>query len=201
LTDIRQHSFSTSRRRRIQEKKTMQRSWLRTVLAIGFASLALVACKSNGTKEPPPEQNPQAATATPQPSSAPESDISRMVDAQGNPINPNTGQALGRIVYFDYDKATLRPEALALLELHAGFLRNNPDRRVVVEGHCDERGTREYNMALGERRAESVRTFLVSSGVRRAQVDVVSYGEERPVDPGHTESAWAQNRRGELSYR
>jgi len=179
----------------------MQSPWIRTLLAVVLASLTLVGCKSTGTKEPPPEQNPQAATATPQPSSAPESDMSRMVDAQGNPINPNTGQALGRIVYFDYDKAVLRPEALALLELHAGFLRNNPDRRVVVEGHCDERGTREYNMALGERRAEAVRTFLVSSGVRRSQVDVVSYGEERPVDPGHTEAAWAQNRRGELSYR
>ena len=108
---------------------------------------------------------------------------------------------LGRAFYFDLDKAVLRPEALALLELHASFLRDNADRRALIEGHTDERGTREYNLALGERRADSVRTFLVSSGVNRSQLETVSYGEERPIDPGHTEAAWAKNRRAEIVYR
>jgi peptidoglycan-associated lipoprotein len=180
----------------------MSTSWVRSALAIALAGLVLAGCAGKGTKEPPPEplsQDDSAASTLP--SAAPESDISRMVDAEGNPINPNTGQALGRVFYFDYDKATLRPEALALLELHAAFLRNSPDRRVVVEGHCDERGTREYNLALGERRSDAVRSFLVQAGVRRSQIDTVSYGEERPVDAGHSEAAWAQNRRAELSYR
>ena len=90
---------------------------------------------------------------------------------------------------------------MAILELHAAFLRGSPDVRVVVDGFTDERGTREYNLALGERRAEAVRTFLVTAGVRRSQIDVVSYGEERPADPDHSEAAWAKNRRAELIYR
>jgi peptidoglycan-associated lipoprotein len=180
----------------------MQSLWFRNALAVTFAGLILAGCSTKGTKEPQTEPLSQDdSAASTMPSAAPESDISRMIDAEGNPINPNTGESLGRVFYFDYDKAVLRPESLALLELHAGFLRNNPDRRVVVEGHCDERGTREYNLALGERRSEAVRTFLASSGVRRSQVDTVSYGEERPVDAGHSEAAWAQNRRAELSYR
>jgi peptidoglycan-associated lipoprotein len=180
----------------------MSTSWVRSALAITLAGFVLAGCASKASKEPPAGALPQDDTgASTMPSAAPESDISRMVDAEGNPINPNTGQPLGRVFYFDYDRAVLRPEALALLELHAGFLRNSPDRRVVVEGHCDERGTREYNLALGERRSDAVRSFLVQAGVRRSQIDTVSYGEERPVDAGHSEAAWAQNRRAELSYR
>jgi peptidoglycan-associated lipoprotein len=179
----------------------MSTSWVRSALAITLAGLVLAGCASKGTKEPTGPLPQEETGISTMPSAVPDSDISRMVDAQGNPINPSTGQPLGRVVYFDFDRAVLRPEALALLELHAAFLRNSPDRRVVIEGHCDERGTREYNLALGERRADAVRAFLVQAGVRRSQIDTVSYGEERPVDPGHNEAAWAQNRRGELVYR
>lgn len=180
----------------------MRNAWSSNSLAIVLAALVLAGCSSAAKREPAPEPLPAEDTAAGTlPSAAPESDISRQIDAAGNPVNPNTGQPLGRIFYFDYDKAVLRAESIALLELHAAFLRSNPDRRVVIEGHCDERGTREYNLALGERRGDSIRTFLVSSGVRRSQVDTVSYGEERPVDPGHSEAAWAKNRRGELQYR
>lgn len=180
----------------------MQYAWSRSALAIVFAGLVLAGCSSTGKKEPAPEPLPaEDSAAGTIPSPAPESDISRQVDAAGNPMNPNTGQPLGRVFYFDYDKAVLRPESFALLELHGAFLRSNPDRRVMIEGHCDERGTREYNLALGERRADAIRTLLVSSGVRRSQIDSVSYGEERPVDAGHGEAAWAKNRRGELVYR
>ena len=95
----------------------------------------------------------------------------------------------------------LSPRDLSMLELHAAFLRDFRDRSVVIEGHCDERGTREYNLALGERRADAVRSFLTSSGVRASQIDTVSYGEERPANPGHDEAAWAENRRAEMHYR
>ena len=77
----------------------------------------------------------------------------------------------------------------------------NRDRRLVIEGHCDERGTREYNLALGERRANAVTSFLISAGVRRSQIETVSYGEERPDDPGHDEAAWGKNRRAVVIYR
>ncbi|MCX7063741.1 MAG: peptidoglycan-associated lipoprotein Pal [Proteobacteria bacterium] len=178
----------------------MQRNWLRNLSVVAFAALVLVGCSSTGKKAaqtgPLPGDEQPEVTAPGQS----DSEISR-VDAEGNPINPQTGMPLSRVFYFDYDKAMLQPDSLAVLELHAVFLKNNSDRRVVIDGFTDERGTREYNLALGERRAESVATFLVSQGVRRSQIDVVSYGEERPADPGHSEAAWAKNRRAELVYR
>ena len=112
-----------------------------------------------------------------------------------------SGRPLSRSFYFGYDTAVLNPADLAALEMHAQILRRNADKSVVIEGHCDERGTREYNLALGERRAEVVKSFLTSAGVRSRQIETVSFGEERPADPGHTESAWALNRRAVLSYR
>jgi len=101
-------------------------------------------------------------------------------------------------VYFDFDSARLSDEALATLEANARWLREHPEFRVVVEGHCDERGTTEYNLNLGARRARSIRDHLVRLGVEPDRIETISYGEERPVDPGHTESAWARNRRGEF---
>ena len=124
------------------------------------------------------------------------------VDGEGNPLDPDDpGRPLARVVHFDFDKAVLRPGDIRVLEKHSGFLSTNRDRSITVEGHCDERGTRDYNLALGERRANAVVEFLTTSGVRRSQiVDVVSYGEERPVDVGSNEEAWAKNRRAVLVY-
>ena len=99
--------------------------------------------------------------------------------------------------YFEYDSSDLKPEAMRALDVHAKDLRSNGSR-VVLEGHTDERGTREYNMALGERRAKAVQRYLVLQGVSPAQLELVSYGEERPAAMGHDEQAWAQNRRVEL---
>ena len=102
-------------------------------------------------------------------------------------------------VYFDLDESTIKPEFESILQGAAQALRES-GASVTIEGHCDERGTREYNLALGERRAAAVRTYLQSLGVRASQISTVSFGEERPVDPGHTESAWAKNRRAVLDY-
>lgn len=102
---------------------------------------------------------------------------------------------LNENVYFDFDEATLDNPAQELLKQKAMWLRDNPDAGVVIEGHCDERGTNAYNMALGERRAESVKMFLVNLGVSDARLTTISYGEEKPVDMGHNEEAWAKNRR------
>lgn len=99
--------------------------------------------------------------------------------------------------YFDYDSSDLKPEAMRALDVHAKDLQSS-GQRVVLEGHTDERGTREYNMALGERRAKAVQRYLVLQGVSPAQLELVSYGEERPVATGSGEEAWAQNRRVEL---
>ncbi|AOE87010.1 peptidoglycan-associated lipoprotein Pal [Pseudomonas sp. BN414] len=99
--------------------------------------------------------------------------------------------------YFEYDSSDLKPEAMRALDVHAKDLKANGNR-VVLEGHTDERGTREYNMALGERRAKAVQRYLVLQGVSPAQAELVSYGEERPVATGNDEQSWAQNRRVEL---
>lgn len=108
-------------------------------------------------------------------------------------------EELDRIVYFDFDKATLKSDARALLLAHAERLKDKPTD-VRLEGHADERGSREYNMALGERRAKAVRDFLVLQGVNRSDLEVISYGEERPLALGSNENAWAQNRRVEIKY-
>jgi len=98
-------------------------------------------------------------------------------------------------IYFDFDKSTLTPSAQDNLLRKAEWLRANPDATVTIEGNCDERGTNEYNLALGDRRAEAAKAFLVDLGIDPARITTISYGEERPVDPRHNEEAWAKNRR------
>ena len=103
-------------------------------------------------------------------------------------------------IYFDYDQDTLREDALSDLLKVSGLMKDNPKYTLLVEGHADERGTREYNLALSERRAKAVEDFLSASGVSSFNVEVVGYGEEKPVDNGSNESAWSQNRRAELFF-
>lgn len=105
------------------------------------------------------------------------------------------------IVYFDFDKSSIRSEFRTMLNAHAMNLVANPSMSVVLEGHADERGTREYNLALGERRAKSVADYLMLKGVASAQIDTVSYGEEKPLAMGSTESDYAENRRVEIKYQ
>ncbi len=104
-----------------------------------------------------------------------------------------------RIIYFDFDKYDIKPEFRDAIKYNAQQLNKDTSLRVTVEGHCDERGSTEYNLALGERRATAVQKALAAEGVDAKRMKVVSYGEERPVDPGHDEAAWAKNRRGLLS--
>jgi len=98
-------------------------------------------------------------------------------------------------IHFDFDKSTLTSTARDILKRKAAFLRNNPDVRVIIEGHCDERGTDEYNLALGDRRANSAKDYLVDMGIEASRLTTISYGEEKPLDPRSTEAAWAKNRR------
>ena len=104
------------------------------------------------------------------------------------------------VFYFDFDKSIVRPEAREALAKHAQFLMENPDARIVLEGHADERGTREYNMALGERRAKAIMRYLTIQGVAASQIEAVSFGEEVPVAFGHDDSSWQLNRRVEVRY-
>lgn len=105
-----------------------------------------------------------------------------------------------RVVHFDYDSSELSNIDYQTLQAHAQFLMANANAKVALTGHTDERGTREYNMALGERRAKAVQSYLITSGVNANQLEAVSYGKESPVNLGHSEAAWKENRRVELNY-
>ncbi len=118
-----------------------------------------------------------------------------------DPLDDPESPLANRIVYFAFDSSEITPEAQALIVEHARYLALNPGLRVVLEGHADERGSREYNIGLGERRAQAVRRLMLFQGVSDPQIEVVSYGEERPADPGHDEPAWARNRRVEIVYQ
>lgn len=100
--------------------------------------------------------------------------------------------------FYQFNESTLSPDAQAALTSSATWLKNNPQYNLLIEGHCDERGTEQYNLALGDRRASSAKDYLVTLGVDAGRVRTVSYGEERPFDPGHDEAAWAKNRRAHL---
>lgn len=102
-------------------------------------------------------------------------------------------------IYFDFDKADIKPAGEVVLKRKAAFLRKHPEYSVLIAGNCDERGTQEYNLALGERRAYAAKNYLMALGIAGDRISTVSYGEERPVDPGHNEAAWAKNRRDEFT--
>jgi peptidoglycan-associated lipoprotein len=98
-------------------------------------------------------------------------------------------------IHFDFDKYDIRPGDASILNENAALLKKYPNVKIQIEGHCDERGTVEYNLALGERRANSAKNYLVSLGISPARISTISYGKEKPLDPGHNEEAWAKNRR------
>jgi peptidoglycan-associated lipoprotein len=113
---------------------------------------------------------------------------------------PSEGQLKNRTIYFDFDSSEVRAEYNDLITAHAHYLAANPTRRIRVEGNTDERGSREYNIGLGERRAQAVRRALMLQGVNESQITTVSYGEERPAVTGHAEEAWSRNRRANIVY-
>ena len=103
-------------------------------------------------------------------------------------------------IYFPYDSAALTPEAQEILRKKAAWLQGNPTAKVTIEGHCDERGTNEYNLALGEARAQSTKNYLIDLGISASRIGTISYGEERPLDPTSSEEAWAKNRRAHFVF-
>lgn len=121
-----------------------------------------------------------------------------LVDNHGN--IQDAAAKLASTVHFDYNSDVIKPEAAAILQQHAALLGTHKDARVLVAGHTDERGSREYNMSLGERRAAAVRAFLEQNGANGGSIEIISYGEEQPVATGHNEASWSQNRRAVLSY-
>ena len=145
------------------------------------------------TEPPPPVETTPAPVAQPEPTLAPEpTPVVSTVDTSAE----DRFQSVH--IYFEFDSAVLLPQAQNTLRQKAEFLRMNPGYYLVVEGHCDERGTNAYNLALGERRALSARSFLADLGVEETRIETISYGEERPLDAYSGEEAWAKNRRAQF---
>ncbi len=119
---------------------------------------------------------------------------------RGHPLDDPQSPLATRVIYFDFDRSEVREEFRPVVEAHAGYLADNPEAQVTLEGHTDERGSREYNLGLGERRAQSVERLLTLLGAGAGQIRTVSYGEEQPAAEGHDEEAWQQNRRVEIIY-
>ncbi|HVC10980.1 MAG TPA: peptidoglycan-associated lipoprotein Pal [Burkholderiales bacterium] len=118
----------------------------------------------------------------------------------GNPLKDPSNILSKRSVYYDFDQYDVKDEYKPIVEAHAEYLRAHPDTKVLIQGNTDERGSREYNVALGQRRAEGVKKMLILLGAREGQIEAVSLGEEKPRDPGRSEAAYAQNRRSDILY-
>jgi len=170
---------------------------LRLVLLVALVALLAAAC----AKKPAPPVTVEAPVATEQP-------VADVSGVQEQPVietpveavapQPEVAPGLQRI-YFDFDQYTLNLQARDTLAGNAAYLKSHPELRVSIEGYCDERGSDEYNLALGERRALAARDFLISLGVAPNSLSTISYGEEKALEPGHREEAWAMNRRAEFN--
>lgn len=146
------------------------------------------------TGAPPlsPDQNPNARAIP----DTKDGGIGQNVRFDPSAMNSNPTFFSANTVYFDLDRATIKPSETSKIEDVAKYLQGNPTHAVQIEGHCDERGTEQYNLSLGERRALSIREVLVTAGIQQDRVFTISYGESRPAQPGHNEAAWSKNRRG-----
>jgi peptidoglycan-associated lipoprotein len=140
----------------------------------------------------------QSAGLSSRDSSATESQIAR--DGQADPLSDPASPLAKRSIYFDFDSFVIKDEYRSVLEAHAAYMLANPSRKIVIQGNTDERGSREYNIALGQKRAEAVRRALSTLGVPEAQAEAVSFGEERPTATGTDEASFAENRRADIVY-
>lgn len=176
------------------ESMTLNKTFT-AVLTVLTASLFLAGCPSKPVVEKAPEPPPEDRSAA-------EVGTSSLVGRDGLPpeFSDPSSPLYQRVIYFDYDRSDILPQFIEVLRAHSHYLATTPSRKVTLEGSTDERGTREYNLALGDQRADAVRRYMLAEGVGSGQINTLSYGEERPADPGHNESAWALNRRVEILY-
>jgi peptidoglycan-associated lipoprotein len=157
--------------------------WMKeVVITIAIAAVVVMAGCSHTKKDTAAPETAAPQVVAPEPE---ETDVM----AEGKILNT---------IYFDFDKSDLQSNAIDVLKKIGGWLTKNPDKKIRIEGHCDERGTDEYNIALGERRAQAAKNYLSTMGIPMQNVSTLSFGEEKPADPGHNEAAWSKNRRAEF---
>lgn len=168
---------------------------LRLALVLAVLGFAAIGCSKN-VKPTTAAPTAAAAPAT----VAPAAPVAPAATPTVSPLDDPNSPLAQRIVYFDFDKSDVKPEFLDTLTAHAKYLVANPTQKIRIEGYTDERGTVEYNIALGDRRAQAVRRFMLFQGVNADQITTVSYGEAHPADAGHEETSWAKNRRAVIVY-
>jgi peptidoglycan-associated lipoprotein len=173
----------------------------RILVVMLMACLGMVACASKHPKEPPPAPASQVGAGTESSGAgANGADAAGQNGADDETAGPQAGLLAKRVIYFDFDSSEIKGEGTDIVGAHAKYLATHTTARVRLEGHTDDRGSREYNIGLGERRAQSVRRALLLQGATEAQLSTVSYGDERPAVAGHEETAWSKNRRVEITY-
>ncbi|MCX6568389.1 MAG: peptidoglycan-associated lipoprotein Pal [Candidatus Aminicenantes bacterium] len=170
---------------------------LAIILVFSFA----VSCKKKPKEvppPPPPQQQEQPKVEKVEPPVVQEPQLTEdEIFLQKSLDQINREKPLGT-VYFDYDKALVRDDAKSTLDTNAAWLKRFRTVKILVEGHCDERGTEEYNLALGEKRAKSAQDYLLSLGIGSDRMKIISYGKSQPIDPGHNDAAWQMNRRAQF---
>lgn len=188
---------------------------LRQSFIVAFLAVAAVGCASQQVSEQAPGGT-QATTGAQSGSSAQASPTGQSGSVSSSPqqtARTDSGAAGaggqvagasvpsgGRSIYYDFDRSLVKDEYRSIIESHGGYLAGKPGAKVTIEGNCDERGSREYNLALGQRRADSVKAKLKLLGVSEGQIETVSWGKEKPRAKGHDEAAWAENRRSDIVY-
>jgi peptidoglycan-associated lipoprotein len=170
---------------------------VKSFAVVAFGALILSACSST------PVNNTPSSDAGTTPAAQPTADARAVapVNAAIDPLNDPKSALAKRSVYFDYDSYLLKNEAQPVAEAHAKYLASNKGRNIVIQGNTDERGGTEYNLALGQKRAEAVRKSLAALGVPESQMEAVSFGKEKPKAQGSDEAAWAENRRADIVYK
>ena len=178
----------------------MRAAWIAIVVAV------LAACQAAPTAEQSPadvedaKKNAGAQSNGVQDRQVAKVDLTGKNQGRNMLTDPNSILSK-RSIYYDYDKFDVKDEYKALVEAHAKYLRDNPNMKMLIQGNTDERGSREYNVSLGQRRSDGVKRMMVLLGVRENQIESVSLGEEKPKSEGHDEGAWSQNRRSDILYQ
>ncbi|HEX4583402.1 MAG TPA: peptidoglycan-associated lipoprotein Pal [Burkholderiaceae bacterium] len=180
-------------------------SSMRVLFVASAAALAMGGCASTKLEEKPaPVVEQSKATPAPAPAPAPPPPVKKVETPPPpvvDPLNDPNSILAKRSVYFDFDKSLIKVEYQTVIEAHGRYLVEHATRQVRIEGNCDERGGREYNLALGQRRADAVRERMELVGVVAARIETISFGKEKPKALGHDEAAWAENRRADIVYR
>ena len=173
---------------------------MRNIKSVAFiitSAALLAACSSPVKLNDAPVVETAPAAAAPVTDAR---DVRPVETGSVDPLNDPKGVLANRSVYFDYDSYVVRDDGKSVVENHSGYLNKNKDRKILIQGNTDERGGTEYNLALGQKRAEAVRKSMAALGVAESQMEAVSLGEEKPKATGSTEAAWSENRRADIVY-